>query len=534
MDIAAHSEADRKALRFARTTSLVIGPLMFVKKVSAYWLTGSAVCLLLASSSGFAAAAMPAPPDASPVGLFMGHRDVGACARPGAVDYDEARQRYTLTGGGENMWFTNDAFHFVWNQVSGDVTLSATIAFIGSGGNAHRKACLLVRQSLTPDSAYADAALHGDGLTSLQYREDPGARTYEVQANVSGPRWLRIEKTGHYVAMSWSSDGQTWRPTGGSFRLALQDPFYVGLGVCAHDNRVLEKAEFSNVQLKAGRPAPAQPVLFSTLETVTIASRDRRAVWVTTNHLEAPNWSRDGTFILYNSGGRIWRLPSAGGEPQRIDTGFANRCNNDHGLSPDGTRLVISDQSQERNSLIYTLPITGGTPQRVTRLGPSYWHGWSPDGKTLTYCAERQGEFDVYTIPAAGGEETRLTTTAGLDDGPDYSPDGRFIYFNSERSGSMQIWRMRSDGTDQTQVTADAFNNWFPHPSPDGRWLVFLSYAQEVKGHPANQDVTLRLMPVTGGRPEILAKLFGGQGTLNVPSWSPDGKKLAFVSYQLR
>ncbi len=178
------------------------------------------------------------------------------------------------------------------------------------------------------------------------------------------------------------------------------------------------------------------------------------------------------------------------------------------------------------------MPISGGTPKRITRLGPSYWHGWSPDGKTLAYCAERNGNFDIYTIPADGGEETRLTTAKGLDDGPDYSPDGQFIYFNSERGGTMQIWRMRPDGTGQEQITADEYNNWFPHPSPDGKWIVFLSYEKAVQGHPENQDVTLRLMPAQGGKSEVLAKLFGGQGTINVPSWSPDSRKLAFVSYQ--
>jgi TolB protein len=173
-------------------------------------------------------------------------------------------------------------------------------------------------------------------------------------------------------------------------------------------------------------------------------------------------------------------------------------------------------------------------PRRVTRLGPSYWHGWSPDGRTLAYCAERGGEYDVYTIPVEGGDETRLTTAAGLDDGPEYSPDGRYLYFNSDRTGTMQIWRMRPDGTGQEAVTADDFNNWFPHPSPDGRWIAILSYEKDVKGHPANQDVTLRLLPTAGGPPEVLAKLYGGQGTLNVPSWSPDSRRLAFVSYQWR
>jgi Tol biopolymer transport system component len=230
----------------------------------------------------------------------------------------------------------------------------------------------------------------------------------------------------------------------------------------------------------------------------------------------------------------MYQLPIRGGEPQLIDTGIATRCNNDHGLSPDGTQLVISDQSQEqRKSLIYILPVSGGMPRRITQQAPSYWHGWSPDGKTLAYCAERNGEFDVYTISVEGGEEKRLTTSSGLDDGPDYSSDGQTIYFNSVRTGTMQIWRMKADGSDQQQVTSDEYNNWFPHPSPDGEWIVFLSYEKDVTGHPANKDVMLRMMPAGGGEIQVLAKLFGGQGTLNVPSWSPDSRNVAFVSYRL-
>jgi len=467
------------------------------------------------------------------LGIFEGHDEVGTTRYSGAIAFDAARGAYTLSGGGANMWFTNDAFHFVWKKVSGDVTLAADISFLGTGGDPHRKACLLVRQNLDPDSAYADAALHGDGLTSLQYREEKAARTYEIQANVLAPRRLRIEKRGKYVSLSIAHTNETLHPAGGSFRLALTDPFYVGLGVCAHNNDRIEKAVFSNVELSAPRNSSARRRLISTLETVPISSKDRRAVYTTTNLIEAPNWSRDGASLLFNDKGRIYRLPVAGGEPELIDTGFATRCNNDHGLSPDGKLLVISDQSQEqRRSLIYILPIAGGTPRRVTPLGPSYWHGWSPDGQTLAYCAERNGEFDIYTIPATGGEEKRLTTTKGLDDGPDYSPDGQWIYFNSDRSGTMQIWRMRTDGTEQEQVASDDFNNWFPHPSPDGKWLAFLSYEKGVKGHPENKDVTLRIMPLAGGKIEVLAKLFGGQGTINVPSWSPDSRKLAFVSYQ--
>jgi len=476
-----------------------------------------------------------APSPDSELGLFEKHADVGAVGKPGSIEHDASHKSYVITGGGENMWATVDAFHFVWKQMSADVSLAADIRWLGTGGNAHRKACLMIRQSLDAGSAYADAAVHGDGLTSLQYREALGGPTREIQSNVSGPQRIRIEREGDFVSMSIAREGQTLHAAGGSFKLKLSDPFFVGLAVCAHDNKVVERAVFSNVEITSGKPKTAgQPVLESTLETIAIGSKDRRVVHHARAHFEAPNWSRDGKTLLFNQGGRMYQLPVRGGEPQVIDTGFATRCNNDHGLSPDGRQLVISDQSQEqRRSLIYILPVNGGTPRRVTHLAPSYWHGWSPDGKTLAYCAERNGEYDIYTIPAEGGEEKRLTTSLGLDDGPDYSPDGQTIYFNSVRTGTMQVWRMKVDGSDQQQVTSDEYNNWFPHPSPDGKWLVFLSYEKDVTGHPANKDVALRMMPAGGGEIQVLAKLFGGQGTINVPSWSPDSRNLAFVSYRL-
>jgi TolB protein len=468
------------------------------------------------------------------LGIFATTMDIGAPKHPGKVVFDSRGQSYIVSGGGANMWFTNDAFRFVGTEVSGDFALAADIVFQGKGVDAHRKACVMVRGSLDADAAYADAVLHGDGLTSLQYRELPGGPTREIQSNVTGPHRLRLEKRGHYISMSLAGQGQPFRPAGGAFRLDLSGPFYVGFGVCAHNDTVVETAVFSNVSLTPLLPGSEQPSLISTLETVTISSKDRRVVWWTTNLIEAPNWSKDGTTLYYNSAGRIFRIPHMGGEPKVIDTGLATRNNNDHGIAPDGTHLAISDQSQgDRQSRIYIVPVGGGIPRLVTEKAPSYWHGWSPDGRTLAYCAERSGEFDVYTIPLAGGAETRLTTASGLDDGPDYSHDGVHIYFNSDRTGRMQIWRMLADGSRQEQVTNDDRNNWFPHPSPDGRWVVYVSYDPEVKGHPANKDVWLCLLSLNAGRTEVLAKLLGGQGTINVPSWSPDSRKLAFVSYQL-
>jgi TolB protein len=505
------------------------------KKSSAWFAPG--LFLLMGFAACRIAVAQERP---STVGIFEGHGDVGTVLHAGKSEYDASKHSYTLTGSGENMWSGSDNFQFAWKKLSGDASLTADISFASQGGNAHRKAVLMMRQSLEPDSAYVDVALHGDGLVSLQYRDAKGGPTHEIQSNISAAAQLRIEKRGDYVSMWLDASGDKLQPPGAAMRVSFSAPFYVGIGVCSHHKDVAEKAIFSNVELKGVSPAVAadKPTLYSTLETITVASGDRHIVYSVAGHFEAPNWTRDGAAFIFNANGRIQRLPVAGGQPQSIDTGFAVHCNNDHGISPDGKTLAISDQSLgDHQSIIYLLPITGGTPRRITQKSPSYWHGWSPDGKTLAYPGQRNGEFDIYTISTEGGEEKQLTTAIGLDDGPEYTPDGKYIYFNSVRTGRMQIWRMHPDGSAQEQVTSDDLNNWFPHISPDGKLLVFLSYGQEVEGHPENKDVMLRIVPLkddtVDGKIEVLTKLFGGQGTINVPSWSPDSKELAFVSYQL-
>jgi TolB protein len=468
-----------------------------------------------------------------PTGIFDGHQDVGTVLHAGSVQYDASRRTYTVSGSGENMWFGADDFQFAWKKVSGDVTLSADIAFLGTGGNEHRKAVLMIRQTLDGGSAAVDVAAHGSGLTSLQFRGQPGANTHEVQSNVSAPRTVRIEKRGDFIYAFVSGKDGNLMPAGAATRLALTGEFYVGIGVCAHDKDATEKAVFSNVSLQPMAPATGKRVLISALETISIASTDRHVEYASAAHFEAPNWSRDGSFLVFNQDGSIRRLAFGAAEPVVIATGPQIHCNNDHGISPDGDYLAISDHSAEDNkSRVYIVPISGGVPRQVTANAPSYWHGWSADGKTLAFTGERGGNFDIYAIPAAGSEETRLTVAEGLDDGPEYSPDGAYIYFNSERTGHMQIWRMKPDGSAQEQVLSDDSNDWFPHISPDGRWMVFLAYDKSVTGHPAEKDVELRLMSLTDKHVDVLARLFGGQGTINVPSWSPDSKRLAFVSYE--
>jgi TolB protein len=467
------------------------------------------------------------------LGIFSEQADIGNTAKPGSVNFGPSKGEYLIAGSGGNMWFTNDAFHFVWVKMSGDLSLAADIKFPGTGGNPHRKACLMVRQSLDPDSAYVDVVQHGVGLTSLQYRETARSTTHEIQSNLSMPARVSIEKHGDYFTMFVAPAGEKLRSSGAMYQIQFKEPFYVGLGVCSHDDQTLDRAVFSNVKLETISPDESDETFVeSALEIVRLDLMDRRVIYQTRNHIEAPNWSRDGKYFLFNSDGWIYKLPAEGGTAQLLNTGSQTLCNNDHGISPDGKQLAISDQTLDGKSRIYVLPISGGKPRLITKLAPSYWHGWSPDGKTLAYCAERKGEFDVYTIPVSGGREKRLTTAPGLDDGPDYSPDGKYIYFNSERTGLMQIWRMNPDGSDQEQVTSDDYNNWFAHPSPNGRWIVFLSYAKDVKGHPPGKEVMIRLMSLANGKIQVLAKLHGGQGTINVPSWSPDSRDLAFVSYQ--
>jgi hypothetical protein len=467
------------------------------------------------------------------LGIFENHQDVGTVLHPGSAQFDAAKGTYTIAGSGENMWFGIDDFHYAWKKVSGDVALTANIAFAGTGGNPHRKAVLMIRQTLDGPSASVDVAVHGSGLTSLQFREITGANTHEVESNVSAPQTVRIEKRGDFIYAFVSGKDGRLQPSGASTKLPLTGDFYIGIGVSAHDKDVVEKAVFSNVRFEQLPAAAGKQTLISSLETVTIASTDRHVEYVAAAHFEAPNWSRDGKFLIFNQDGTLHRLAFDGSAPTLIPTAPQVHCNNDHGISPDGQFLAISDQTtDDRKSRVYIVPIAGGTPRPITPNAPSYWHGWSPDGKTLAFTGERNGNFDIYSIPAAGGDETRLTSAEGLDDGPEYSPDGAWIYFNSERTGHMQIWRMKADGSEQEQVITEESNDWFPHISPDGQWMVFLAYEKGVTGHPGGKDVELRLMSMKDKSTKVLAKLFGGQGTINVPSWSPNSLKLAFVSYE--
>ena len=471
----------------------------------------------------------------SSLGAFADESDVGSPLRTGRTIYDAGKQEYTIEGAGTNMWAARDEFHFAWRRLKGNFILTTHAAFVGKGVEPHRKMGWMVRASLDPDSPHAVAVVHGDGLTSLQFRKTKGAVTEEMIAKVRAADVLQLERKNNIYRLSVARFGDVL--TSDEVSLDLGDEVYVGLFVCSHNKDVTEKAVFSNVRVTV--PAkenfvPYRDYIGSNLEVMDVATGKRKIVYTAPDSFQAPNWTKDGRALIYNRNGRLYRFDLAKQVPEAIETGFAINNNNDHVLSFDGKMLAISHHSKDDGeaSIVYTMPVNGGTPRRVTAKGPSYLHGWSPDGKYLVYTGQRDGEFDIYKISVTGGAETSLTNATGLDDGPEFTPDGHYIYFNSTRSGTMQIWRMKPDGSDQEQVTNDEYNNWFPHISPDGRWIVFLSFLKDVSptDHPFYKHVYIRLMPINTTNAKVIAYVYGGQGTINVPSWSPDGKRIAFVS----
>jgi len=349
---------------------------------------------------------------------------------------------------------------------------------------------------------------------------------------------IELQRVGNTFTFSAATPGENYKTA--SKELLLNEEVYTGLFICSHNENVVEQAVFSNVRIiipPAKDYRPYRDYIGSHLELMDVQTGLRKIIYSETGSIQCPNWTKDGKSLIFNSSaGLLYNYSFATGSVSKINSGSAINNNNDHVLSPDGKQIAISNYvGDKRTSTIFTLPLTGSdNPIKITSedSGHSFLHSWSPDGKKLIFTGFRNKQYDIWSVDIATKKETQLTNLATLDDGSEYSPDGKWIYFNSVRTGTMKIWRMKADGSNQEQVTYDEYNDWFPHFSPDGKWIVYVSFPKEIDPatHPFYQKIYIRLMPASGGVPKTIAYVFGGQGSMNVPSWSPDSKRIAFIS----
>lgn len=480
-----------------------------------------------------------------PVGIFEDHADVGNPKHAGSVVYDQQSQVYTLKGSGYNIWFGRDEFHYAWKKIKGDFILTANFAFEGKGVDPHRKIGWMVRESLDENSPHYSAVVHGDGLTVMQWRPIKGAFMRspqdEIHAPKSGYQILQLERQGKTITLRAAQVGEPLQIIGSQCVQDLPDEVLAGIFINSHNPDVVEEARVWNVRIDKPVPEGYNPDqegwIGCRMEILDVFTGMRQVIHESDGRFEAPNWMPDGRKLLFNENGSLYTIPVEGGTPVKVNTGSANRLNNDHGISFSGKQLAISHHREGLpggGSSVYVLPLTGGEPKLITEKTPSYFHGWTGDDKYVLYVAQRDTPiYNVYKSPATGGPEVQLTFfKTGHVDGPEGSPDGKYIYYNGSQSGTMQLYRMKPDGSGREQLTFDEYNDWFPHISPDGKWILFISFPPEIDpgSHPSYKRVMLRLMPASGGAPRVVAYLYGGQGTINVPSWSPDCRKVAFVS----
>ncbi len=478
-----------------------------------------------------------------PIGIFKFNRDIGSPKLAGSATYDNENQTYTIKGAGYNIWGQRDEHHYLYNKLKGDFILTANFEFVGIN-EAHRKIGWMIRASEADNSVMCGGFLHGDGLTAMQWRERKGADMQNPFDDIWAPKKfyqiIQIERAGKLMIMRAAHPGEPLQVISSKVLEFMPDEVLAGIVIGSHAVDVMETAKVWNVRID-------QPVADSynpgkdgwvgcRMETMNIFDGVRKVIYEKKGRFEAPNWMPDGKKLLFNMDGSLFTIPVEGGEIAKINTGTANQLNNDHCLSFDGKMIGIS-YNDGKGSNVFVLPIEGGSPHAVTTEAPSYLHGWAPNNKEVVYVAVRNGVkiYNIYKNSIKGGNEVVLTDNKNREhvDGCEYSPDGKFIYYNGNKNGgTMQIWRMKPDGTGKEQLTFGENNLWFPHISPDGKWISYISFGPDIElnSHPSYKRVTLCLMPTTGGAPRTIAYLYGGQGSFNVNSWSPDSRHIAFVS----
>src|SRR5450759_4492237 len=391
----------------------------------------------------------------TPVGIFQANSDIGNPKKAGSAIYNQSDQSYTLKGGGYNIWFERDEFHYLYNKIKCDFILTANFEFVGKGTELHRKTGWMIRDSTDEKSPHISATLHGDGLTVLQWRGSAGAIMRDPQDEIFATdsiyNVIQIERTGKTITMRAAHTGEPFQIIGSHEMENLPDKVLAGLFICSHNPDVIEEARVWNVRID--KPVGddclrCHKYLGCRLETMNVFDGKRKVIFEKPGRFEAPNWMPDGKKLLFNMDGSLYKIPVEGGVPEKLNTDFANQINNDHGISFNGKLLAISHQREGLpggGSTVYVLPLKGGVPKMITENTPSYWHGWAPNNKEVIYVAMRDGKtvYNIYRNSINGGKEVALTDIKAGEhiDGCEYSPDGKYIYYNGNHTGTMQIWR---------------------------------------------------------------------------------------------
>jgi len=489
------------------------------------------------------------------LGIFSFAADIGKLSQTGSSAYNQQEQYYFISAGSSEKKNNQDDVHFLYKKIEGDFILTADFSIDPNIAAAEKEFGWMIRSSLAPDSKRFSACRNVKGIMYLKWRKNTNDSILNPRNITMFPKknmqTIQLERTGNQYSMRVANYGEPLQLLGEENLPELGNEVFAGLFIQSVGADKESAVKAWNVRIDKPVPYTYHPnpliqktintkeaVVGCRLETIEINTGIRKIIHEAAHRFEAPNWMPDGEKLLFNDGGFLYKIPVTGGPLEKLNTGNVVKNNNDHGISFDGKMLAISSQKPEDklySSAVFVLPLEGGTPKLVTKETPSYWHGWAPGNKEVVVVAQRNGKkiYNIYKVDIETGKEEDLTkNTTGHVDGCEYSPDGKYIYYNGNQSGTMQIWRMKPDGSEKEQLTFDEYNNWFPHISPDGKWISIISFPTDIDpdSHPSYKKVMLRIMPAAGGAPRVIAHLYGGQGTLNVNSWSPDSKKLAFVS----